>query len=141
MQRREFIKRLVGVDFKTLLAMSGILLVIFVLFSADFTDAPGTVTGVVKIAGFLLMFFLLFLIVAIFISILIRQFLKLLPGKIALWLKKYGEKILLAIAALLLVYFIYDSIKKEKYFILFFMLVYFGLSSLFRDREKVNKSQ
>ena len=136
MQKREFIRRFIGVDFRTLLIMAGILLVIFVLFSADFTNATGTIIDLVKIAGFLLLFFLIFLIGAIFILIVLRQFLKLLPDKFTFWLKKYGNKILQAISALLLAYFVYDSIKKEKYFILFFGILYFGISVLFRDKEK-----
>jgi hypothetical protein len=140
MQRREFIRRLAGVDFKTLLTMAGILLVIFILFSTDFTNAPGTIIGFEKIAGFLLMFFLLFLIAAILISILTRQFLKLLPGKLTMWLKKNGEKVLVILAIPLLAWFVYDSIKKEKYFLLFFIILYYGLSALFRDKEKVSKS-
>lgn len=136
MQRREFIRRLIGVDFKTLLIIIGILLVIFVLFSADFTNTTGTIIDLVKIAGFLLLFFLLFLIGAILILIVLRQFLKLLPDKFTFWLKKYRNKILLAMSVLLLAYFVYDSIKKEKYFILFFGILYFRLSVIFRNKEK-----
>jgi hypothetical protein len=140
MQRREFIRRLAGVDFKTLLTMAGILPVIFILFSTDFTNAPGTIIGFVKIAGFLLLFFLLFLIVAIIIGLLFRQFVKLLPRKLTMWLKKNGEKVLVVLAIPLLVWLVYDSIKKEKYFLLVFIILYFGLSVLFRDKEKVSKS-
>lgn len=136
MQRREFIRRLIGVDFKTLLIIIGILLVIFVLFSADFTNTTGTIIDLVKIAGFLLLFFLLFLIGAILILIVLRQFLKLLPDKFTFWLKKYRNKILQAMSVLLLAYFVYDSIKKEKYFILFFGILYFRLSVIFRNKEK-----
>ena len=139
MERKEFIKRLIGIDLKTLFAWAGILLMLYVLFSVDLTIVPNTIISIVKLSGFLLLLFLLFVIGVIVTSILFAELAKFFPDNFIVWLKKHGQKILFAFGVLLFGYIVYSAIRKEKYFILFFMLAYFGFSYLLKDKQKTEK--
>jgi hypothetical protein len=140
MQRKEFIKRLIGVDLKTLFKLAGVLMLVYILLSFDFNTSPGNIVGVLKIIGFLSMIFLLLMVAAIIIFSIQQLLSRVLPGKFILWLRKYRTYILSAIGILLFTYFVYDFMRKEKYFALAFMIIYCSLSYLFSSKENLNKA-
>jgi hypothetical protein len=136
MERKEFIKQFIGIDLKTLFAWATSLFIIYAFFSINFSNLPNTIFTIIKLIGLLLAIFVGFVRVVLIISVFLNELMKLFPAKFSLLFKKYGQKILQAFVILCFAYIVYDSIKKGKYFILFFMLIYVGFSFFLRNKER-----
>jgi hypothetical protein len=136
MKRREFIIRLIGIDLKSLFQLAGIVFAAIIFLSVDFSHISYTFISVAKLLGFFLLITLLLIVVLVFINVIFQKLFTFLPQNLVSWFRRYGSIIVSVLYTLLLLYLIYDSIKEERYFILFFALVYFVLSYLFKSKKQ-----
>lgn len=140
MQRRDFIKKYVGVDHKTILLWAGILLAVFIFLKIDFSQIGSNLNSIIKTSLIIGGVFIALILVMILLTFLVTYIVDLLPSSLRLWFKKNGAVILNVIAALGLLYIVYEAFRKERYSFLIVMFLYWAISYVFNRNSEAEKS-
>lgn len=136
MQRKEFIKKLIGADYKKILNWAGLLL-IYVFLSFDFTDFSYNTFAILRLAGILLFYAAISFLAIYLVAVICNQLIRLLPLKVVNWFNQNRQIIDLLLTALVLLWILYYSLTESNYV----LLVLVAGSSLysFLQRRSANR--
>jgi L-asparagine transporter-like permease len=140
MQRREFIKKYIGVDYKTILMWSALLLAVYIFLRIDFSQIGNSIYSIIKTSLLIAGIFVVLMLSLMLVSFIVIRITDLLPISLTSWFKKNDVLLLNVISALVLLYLAYESFKREEYFLLIVMFLYFVFSYVSKRDKKAEKS-
>jgi hypothetical protein len=133
--RKDFIKKVIGNDYRTILKWSGLLLVIYVLFSLDLSSTPNSILQILEIGLLLLVVFVIIVFVCLGVKLIFDLLMIFVPLRIKSWMKKNGSKIELFLVGLLFSYFVYNAITNKRIGFLVFVILFYGVSALLGNKR------
>lgn len=134
MQRKEFIKQVIGTDYKKILTWAGLLFFIYVFLSFDFTNLSYNTFAILRLGGILLFYAAIFFLAICTVVFICNQLIRLLPLKIVNWFKQNKQSIDLVLTALVLLWVLYYSLTKNNYSLLI-LVACSSLYSFFQRRS------
>jgi hypothetical protein len=132
LERRQFIKQLIGTGSQNILKWTVLIALLFVFYKVDFTKLSYDLLSILKFAGTLLLLLTSFFSVLFLIALLFRKLTYLLPVKVVHWFKKYHQGLDLVAYLLLFAIVVFYAITRNNYFILILLIC----SSLFSFLNK-----